>query len=190
MAGAWRAGKHPYVAMVRAINVGGHGVVTMADLRARFEAAGAADVSTYIQSGNVLFTSKEKDPAAVGAALEKKLVVAFGAPVRLFVRTPAELAAAAAANPFEPARLEREQHCHLLFLSAAPDAARRRALAAIDAPDYRLHLGERVLYFAYSRTLEGRRRAIDFEKILGVAATARTWKVVAKLIELAADLPT
>ncbi|HVY49076.1 MAG TPA: DUF1697 domain-containing protein, partial [Minicystis sp.] len=95
--------RHPYVALLRAINVGGHGVVTMAELRARFEAFGCGDVATHIQSGNVLFTSKEADERRLERALEGKWKAAAGAATRILVRTPAELRRVAEENPFDPA---------------------------------------------------------------------------------------
>jgi uncharacterized protein (DUF1697 family) len=174
-----------YVALLRAVNVGGS-FVKMADLRARCEAAGLADVSTYIQSGNLLLSSAERDPARLARRIEAALEPALRRPTTVFLRTRAQLAKAAAANPFEPRRLEAEQRCHLMFLSRAPAPPRRAALLALAGEDYRFAVRGPVLYYAYSRAFDGRRRAIDFEKVLGVTGTARTWKVVDKLVELLA----
>jgi len=75
-----------------------------------------------------------------------------------------------------------------MFLSAAPAAARCRALMAVQGEEYRFHIEGKVLYYAYSRKFAGNRRTIDFEKILGVSGTSRSWKVVDKLIEIAAGI--
>jgi len=89
-----------YVALVRGINVGGHSVIKMADLRERLASLGVDDVTTYIQSGNVLFSSPETNSEKVTAAIESALRAALGQPVTAFVKTRAELELAAAANPF------------------------------------------------------------------------------------------
>jgi uncharacterized protein (DUF1697 family) len=178
------AAQHRFVALLRAINVGGHGIVKMADLRAQFESLGLTEVATYIQSGNVLFNSKDADARRIAERLEKKLGSSLGYRGLVFVLSPEELRQAAQKNPFDPERLDAEQRCHLMFLSGEPDGAHRKALMAVQGEEYRFAIREKVLYYAYSRTFEGGRRTINFEKILGVAGTARSWTVVKKLIEL------
>jgi uncharacterized protein (DUF1697 family) len=174
-----------YVALVRGINVGGHGVIPMAELRGLFESLGASEVSTYIQSGNVLFTDREADRARLTRRLEKGLAAALDRPVSVFVLTRDELEDAAACNPFDPATRNATQQCQLMFLSAEPDAAHCKALMEMQGDDYRFHVRERVLYYAYDRSRAGRRRRnIDFERVLGVTGTTRTWKVVDRLIHL------
>jgi uncharacterized protein (DUF1697 family) len=116
--------------------------------------------------------------------LEKQLASSTGKEIKVFVLTPAELKRAADNNPFEPERHDEEQRCHLMFLSTEPDAVRREALMELEGEEYRFHIEDKVLYYAYSRKYDGRRRTIDFERVLGVAGTARTWKVVDRLIEL------
>ncbi len=175
-----------YVALLRAVNVGGHAVLKMEQLKKHFESFGLKDVTTCIQSGNVLFTSRETGAGRLARGLEKKLRAALGYAVVLFVLTPEQLRKAAAQNPFDPERLQDKQHCHLMFLSAKPQPSRRRALMALAGREYRFAVKGRVFYYAYDRAFEGRnRRAINFEKVLGLSGTARTWKVVARLVELA-----
>ncbi len=178
------AAAHQFVALLRAINVGGYGIVKMADLRAQFESIGLTEVTTYIQSGNVLFASKDGDARRIAERLEKKLGSSLGYRGLVFVLSPEELKRAAEKNPFDPERLDAEQRCHLMFLSGEPDSAHRKALMAVQGEEYRFAIREKVLYYAYSRTFEGGRRTINFEKILGVAGTSRSWTVVKKLIEL------
>jgi len=177
-----------YIALLRAINVGGHAIVRMADLRKLFEGLGFGNVQTYIQSGNVLFSSSESDPMKLARAIEKEVESVLGHKIAVFMFSPDELRKAADHNPFEPARLDKEQHCQLLFLSAKPNLERQKAVLALHGNEYRFHIHGNVLYYAYSRTISGRRRTVNFEKVLDVAATARTWKVVNKLIELGEKL--
>jgi len=167
--------KHVYAALIRGINVGGHSIVAMADLRKQVESLGLTDVSTYIQSGNVIFSTASGDPGRWARLLEERISAAAGFRVTVFVLSPDELRKAAAGNPFDPARWDKEQRCHLMFLSAAPDAAHRRALMALQGEEYRFHIKGRILYLAYSRKYDGNRRSLDFEKILGASGTMRSW---------------
>ena len=178
------ASQSRYIALLRAINVGGHSVTRMSDLRAIFESLVLTEVVTYIQSGNVLFDSKDGDPEHLARLVEKKLESALGYQVPVFLFTRGQLEDAAAHNPFDPDRREKEQHCHLMFLSREPDTAHRAALMTLEGDEYSFSIHGKVLYYAYSREAAGSgRRAINFEKVLGVTGTARTWKVVNKLIE-------
>src|SRR5215468_6658828 len=94
-----------FVALLRAVNVGGTGKLPMSELKATCEKLGFTKVQTYIASGNVLFESR-KSESAVKKALEAALQKYAGKPVGVLVRTPAELAKVAAANPFpkQPAK--------------------------------------------------------------------------------------
>ena len=174
-----------YVALLRAINVGGHAPLRMADLRSRLESLGLADVATYIQTGNVLFSSGEVDPEALARKIEERLEASFGYRGKVFVLTPEQLKRAAANNPFTSQCAGGEQRCHLMFLDREPAEDRLPALLALQGEEYRIALRERVLYYKYPRAFDGRRRTIDFEKVLGVVGTARNWGVVQRLISLA-----
>lgn len=176
--------KYRYVALLRGINVGGHVLIKMADLRRLFESFGLTDVATYIQTGNVLFSTTDPDPERLAQQLEKKLASSMGHKMTIFVLSPAELKKAAAHNPFDPESLDEEQRCHLMFLSAEPDEPHRKALMALQGEEYHFYIQDKVLYYAYPRKSDGNRRTINFEKVLGVIGTARSWKVVNKLIEL------
>jgi uncharacterized protein (DUF1697 family) len=171
-----------YLALIRAVNVGGKSLVRMSDLRKRFESLGFKDAVTYIQSGNVVFSSTDTDRNRISRRIEAELSGLTGRPAKIFLLTLEELKKEAAGNPFEPERLDKEQRCQLMFLSASPTAARRKALMGMQGEEYRFSFKGRVLYFAYSRKYDGIRRMIDFEKVLGVSGTARSWKVVDKLI--------
>ncbi len=106
-----------YVALLRAVNVGGTGKLPMADLRAMGEACGFADVRTFIASGNLLFTSALNE-AQVKTLLEEKLAVYAGKPLPVLVRTATELGAVIASNPFPDAHPSR----HLVYFHDAPPA--------------------------------------------------------------------
>jgi uncharacterized protein (DUF1697 family) len=174
-----------YVALLRGINVGGAMKLSMPDLRALLESLGYSDVSTYIQSGNAIFTSPHDDSALIGREIEEGIAGELGLSVRVLIRTPAELAAIIEANPFPAARAVPTS-LHVSFLSSQPDDQR---LAAIDptrfAPD-QFRLGDRVIYLHYPQG-SGRSKLTNdlLERRLGVTATARNWNTVTKLLVLA-----
>lgn len=175
-----------WVALIRALNVGGHSVVPMEKLKKLFASFGATDVTTYIQSGNVVFSHRERDAAKLAQRLEAHLRGrALPKDATIFVLDAGALQDALAHDPFAGDHASGEHHVQHMFLSAAPDGERRRALMAALKDDYRFHLRDRVLYYTYAKALAGRRRTIDFERLLGVRGTSRTRNVVAKLVELA-----
>ena len=107
-----------YIALLRAVNVGGTGKLPMADLRAMATELGYSKVRTFIASGNLLFDSPLSE-AEVKAALEARLEVYAGKAVSVFVRTAAEMAAVSAANPFPDAHGSRLM---VFFYDVAPPA--------------------------------------------------------------------
>jgi uncharacterized protein (DUF1697 family) len=173
-----------YVALIRAINVGGRSTITMAELRALAESAGMNEVTTHIQTGNVLFTAPRASRAKLAAPLESALAARLRRPAKVFVRTRADLESALARCPFEPERDPAVAVCHLMFLDRRPDSAHQRALAALAGDDYRFHVDRDVLYYAYPRSARRRRRSINFEQVLDATGTGRSIGVVRKLVEL------
>ena len=177
------AGKQ-YVALLRGINVVSR-PVKMADLRALCESLGWQQVQTYITTGNVVFCSP-KSAAGLRRELEAAITKQYPFSTQVFVLTLAELRRAAKANPFQPAQ-HPSMRCHLVFLEQKPAAANVRKLMALAGEEYRFAVKGKVFYYAYDKQYDGRRRRnLPFEKILGSAGTARTWKVVDKLIALSA----
>ena len=174
-----------YIALLRAINVGGTSVITMADLKAQFEALGHANVRTYIQTGNVLFEAPEESTSRLAERAEQQLRAGLRYAGRVFVLTPQQLADAAANNPFAPEASDGAMRCHIMFLSRAPAPERVDKLMAQQAPEYQFAVRGPVLYYTYATEYDGKRRTINVEGILGAQGTARTWKVVRKLVELA-----
>ena len=107
-----------FVALLRAVNVGGTGKLPMTDLKAMCEAAGSRSVRTYIASGNVVFES-DRPPAVVRKELEDRLLAYAGKPVGVILRTAREMAEVLARNPFPQAPPNRTV---AIFLEAAPPA--------------------------------------------------------------------
>ncbi|MGP4016083.1 DUF1697 domain-containing protein [Saccharopolyspora sp. 5N708] len=177
----------PYVALLRAVNLGGHGRIAMADLRAVVAAAGHADVATYLQSGNVVFTSDTADPVVLAADLRHRLAAEVGVDTPVVVRTGTEIADIAGHNPF----LDRQpDHTKLLvaFLAEQPDAELAARLTVPAGAPEELQLAGRQLYLHYPAGV-GRSKltAAYLEKRLGVSVTARNWKTVTALAELTGE---
>ncbi|MFN2582218.1 MAG: DUF1697 domain-containing protein, partial [Candidatus Dormibacteria bacterium] len=141
------------------------------------------DVATHIQSGNAVFTTGPGDATALARALEGHLHSMLSLTTVAFVMTLEDLEAASRANPFRPKGSD-DTVSHVMFLDAEPDARHRAALMSLAGDDYRFAVKGRVLYYAYPRSSVGRRRQVNFEKMLGVRGTARTYKVVDALISM------
>ena len=173
-----------YVALLRGINVGGRHSVPMADLRACCAALGLSDVSTYIQSGNIVFSSAE-DPGELTVTLAEGLEAQFGFAIPVMIRDAAQIEAVATAHPFSELQLE-EKFLHVMFLGGEPDEA---SVAAFDvaryAPD-ELAVRGREAYLAYPNGSGRSKLTIDaVERALNTDATARNWRTVRKLAGMA-----
>src|SRR6267154_2927205 len=150
-----------HIALVRGVNVGGHSLIKMAELRHLFEAAGCAEVVTHIQSGNVVFSCTAARREQVVKQIETRLETQIGPRTKVFVFTRAELEDAVEHNPFHPERSEHEDLCQFMFLSAVPEAARSQALMKLQGTEYRFHLHDKVLYYTYPKRIAGKRRNIN-----------------------------
>jgi uncharacterized protein (DUF1697 family) len=165
-----------YVALLRAVNVGGTGKLPMTELKAMCVAAGFAKVQTYIASGNVVFESK-LSAAKVKMVLEKRLQAYAGKPVGVIIRTAEEMAAVLEANPFPKAP---RNWTVAIFLDEAPPTD---ALGDIKGQqDEEVRLGKREIYVAYGAGMGHSKLKIP----AAAKGTARNINTVAKLAELAA----
>lgn len=171
-----------YVALLRAINLGSHQKIAMADLRELLAGLGYTNVVTYLQSGNAVFTAPRQRPDQVAADIEDRLARDLAMPVRVIVRTADELRAVIDRNPMEvrdPAKFV------VLFLQAAPDLD---ALRAIDPGTYapeEFRIGDRELYFSLPGGIGRAKLPQLLERRLRGIATARNWNTTVKLLELA-----
>jgi uncharacterized protein (DUF1697 family) len=102
------------------INAGGSGVMKMADLKKRFVSAGLKEVSTYIQSGNVIFISKEKSSRKITDELMQHFKKAGSFRGEIIIFSPGELKTALKNCPFEPEVNKETQKCQIMFLSGKP----------------------------------------------------------------------
>jgi len=166
-----------YVALLRAVNVGGRKLV-MTELKAVADGLGLGAAKTYIASGNLLFTSANSE-GEVKAMLEIALTKQMSKPVGVMIRTAAEMAAVGAANPFAA---EPGNRVVAIFLDAAPpqDAAEM----AKNVSDERMALGRREIYVHYPSGQGESKLRIP----AAANGTARNMNTVLKLAELAEEM--
>lgn len=170
-----------FVAMLRGVNVGGSGRMAMADLRACVEAMGHDDVTTHIQTGNVLFRTSTRSAGKLATAMEKAVEADLGFRTPVMIRTAAQLTAALDEDPFPDAD---PKNLHIAFLREKPTAAKAKALSAPDGPDELAVVGREVHLHYPDGMGRSKLTGALIEKRLGVPATARRRSVVEKLRDL------
>jgi uncharacterized protein (DUF1697 family) len=173
-----------HVSLLRGINVGGHNLVAMARLRALYEALGCENVTTYLQSGNVVFR-RERDPAGVGRGVERALKRELGLDIRVLDRTHSDLAGIVEADPFPRADPSRRI---VMFLSAPPGTEIAREIEHVTlGPDEAWLIGRELHLHCPDGVGNSKLPGLLNERRLGVTATARNWRTVSRLLELSGD---
>jgi uncharacterized protein (DUF1697 family) len=173
-----------WIALLRGINVGGANVLPMKALRSLLEKNDCSDVQTYIQSGNVVFRSRAPSAASMERRLAKAVADAHGFEPRVLVLARSELEKAAAGNPFREAD-EVPTSVHLFFLASSPKKVDAAGLESVRAKSERFERKGKVLYMYAPDGFGNSKLAARAEKLLGVPATARNWRTVKTLIEMA-----
>jgi uncharacterized protein (DUF1697 family) len=169
------------IAFLRAINVGGH-TVTMKQLRDEFGALGLRDAETFIASGNVIFSSRSKDMAALERRIEKRLLDCLGYEVRTFLRSDAQVAAIAARQPFTAARFRSAGAFCVGFLPQRLDAANTRTLMTLRTGIDDFHVeGSEVYWLCQNRQGESTFSNAVFERLLKLRATWRGMNTLTRL---------
>lgn len=182
-----------HVALLRGINVGGQNKVAMADLREVVTALGHGDVATYIQSGNVVFSTEQTDTVALAAALERSIATSLSVPARVVVLSREELAQVARDNPYPAEPDPRAVHAVFLSGGPLPDVAERVAAAQQLAAQQGSRDGAQLIgRTIFLHTPDGYGRSdlaaalvkLGQKKTDTVTGTARNWATVTKLLAL------
>jgi uncharacterized protein (DUF1697 family) len=175
-----------WVALLRAINVGGH-TVKMDRLRAEFEALRFRDVTTFIASGNVLFSAPSGERAELEARIERRLEKSLGFPVGTFLRTPAELHSVVRDEPFS----DRAATATLWvgFAKTAVDASARDRLLTLrsENDDFDVR-GSEVFWLRRERSMAQLATGARIDRAVGSATTFRNVTTVRKLAALVASV--
>lgn len=181
-----------FIALLRGINVGGHRKVPMADLRKLFDGLGFEGVRTYVQSGNAVFRA-EGNAGKVADAIEKAIQGKFGFPVKVFLLDAEEWARLVKGNPYPEATADPAK-LHLFVLGKEPmveevQALEEKAVAlsGVQAGD-RYTIAGKALYLHTPNGIGRSRLAELIGRTLKVETTARNWRTVLTLREMAAEL--
>jgi uncharacterized protein (DUF1697 family) len=172
-----------YISMLRAINVGGQKKITMDALRGVYSGLGFDRVQTYVQSGNVVFDSREPEAALLTGQIEAQIEQAFGFGVLVFVRGASYFQRIIADNPFlktgaDPGKL------HVIFFYNPADLT---SLSLPAAGDDQFAPGEQAVYLFCPNGYGKTRLSNDFfERKLKVPATTRNWNTVNALYQISA----
>jgi uncharacterized protein (DUF1697 family) len=160
------------------VNVGGKNKVAMTELRSLVESLGHTDVSTFIQSGNVIFTTRQPvAPRSLESAIEREL----GIDITVVLRTAPELDAVVKANPFTDVDTSK---LHVGFMAKKPSTP---AVAKIDADQFapdEFVIQRSELYLHLPNGMGRAKLPAYLDRRLKVPTTIRNWKTVTKLLEL------
>lgn len=173
-----------YIALLRGINVGGHNKLPMKELRELMADLGFSDVQTYIQTGNIAFQSDMSDPKAIASQIRSEIKKQFGFEPDVLVLTQDQLRAAIKANPFPQAESEPKT-LHLFFLLEKPADPDLDSLEGIKAENERFKLTESVFYLHAPDGIGRSKLAENIGKFIRVSMTARNWRSVQKIMEMA-----
>ncbi len=173
-----------YVALLRGINVGGKNKLPMKSLAALFAEAGAAEVRTYIQSGNVVFRAPAAAARRVPGLIEAAILDGFGLRVPVVLRSGAELKKVASANPFLAGGVEPDR-LHVAFLASTP--AKKNA-AALDPdrspPDAFVVRGREIYLHLPNGVGKSKLTNAYFDAKLETTSTIRNWRTVLELLRM------
>jgi uncharacterized protein (DUF1697 family) len=177
-----------YISLIRGINVGGHKTVGMELLRKAVSSIGFKNVRTYIQSGNVVFDAPKQSASAISKKIENVILKEFGHDAAVITKTPEELAATIAKNPFLKEKGVDPSRLHVTFLTGCPAPADLKKLEAIPSGDDRFHCHGDILYLHLPEGMGNSKLGnAPFEKLLSVRGTARNWRTLNTLHQMAVD---
>lgn len=176
-----------WLALLRGINVGGRHQLPMAELRGLLADLGYRSARTYIQSGNAVFAGDDEDGRVVGRRLAGAVEEAKGFRPAVMVLSPELLERTISGNPFPEANAEPKA-LHAFFLAEEAAGADLDRMEELRSGSERYEVCGDVAYLLVPEGLGRSKLAAGFERALGVEATARNWRTVAKLAAMAAEV--
>lgn len=175
-----------YIALLRGINVGGHKKIIMADLKILFQKLGFSDVASYIQSGNIIFQSKERDINKLENQIEQTIENVYGFRVPVLVITNLKLQKIVSKNPFKPFGKDEYSKIYYVFLKDVPQRKLVELFNEMEFQNERFFIQRDYIYLKCLAGMGKAKLSTNvFEQKLGVSATARNHKTTLKLLELA-----
>lgn len=172
--------------MLRGVNVGAHNRIKMDALRALYESLGLRDIQTYVQSGNVLFKTAQRDPAELAKQIEDGIEGSFGFRSAVILRTASELKRVIAINPFASRAALDSRKLIVTFLGSDPGQEARESVLRIKTNPEELRVEGRELYIYFPNGMgRSKLQLAGIEKLLKCPGTSRNWNSVTKLLALA-----
>ena len=176
-----------YIALFRGINVGGRHSLPMKELVALLEALGCQNVKTYIQSGNAVFESKEKNVSQLSKQIGAEIKKSRGFEPHVLLLTLEEMEKAIKNNPF-PEGEQAPKTLHVGFLTSTPKTPNLKALEALQANGEQFKLLDDIFYLYAPEGIGRSKLAASSERLLGVPLTDRNWGTVRKIMAMAKEL--
>jgi len=175
-----------FISMLRGINLGGHKMIRMAELKSLYEALDLVNVKTYVQSGNVVFDSPERDASKLASLIEAQIERSFGHAVSILIRSPNDFQRIVDTNPFLHGRNEDPAKLHVTFLYSSPSKSQLSNLGVPKGEADEFFVGNQEI-FLFCPNGYGRTKLPNnfFEKKLDTPATTRNWKTVTALHQMA-----
>jgi uncharacterized protein (DUF1697 family) len=178
-----------YISILRGINVSGQKKIQMTDLKKLYEDLKFKNVTTYIQSGNVIFKTNNQFDEALAKKIEDAINVKYNFHVPVIIRTVEEMKNTIAINPLKKESNINEEKLHVTFLERVPDKTKVESVEDLDySPDKFIIIGEEVFLYCPNGYGNTKLNNNFFENKLKVSATTRNWRTVNKLAEIADDL--
>jgi uncharacterized protein (DUF1697 family) len=179
------------ISMLRGVNVGGHNKIKMDALRALYESLKLRDPRTYIQSGNVIFRTDERDLVQLAKRIENAIERSFGFRPNVVIRTSFELRDVVARNPFAKRYGIDPSKLLVIFLARNPGPEARDKVLSIKTDPDELRIDGRELYIYYPNGMARPKLSWTvIEKVLKTSGTGRNWNSVTKLLDMAESLET
>ena len=177
------------ISMLRGVNVGGHNKIKMDALRALYEFLKLRDAQTYVQSGNVIFSTDERDISRLAKRIEDGIERKFGFRPNVILRTAAEMKDVIARNPFGKRRGIEPGKLLVSFLASDPGEEARKKLRQMKFDPEELWVEGREVYIYFPNGM-GRSKLpwAGLNKMLKTPATGRNWNSVTKMLEMAEKL--
>lgn len=179
-----------WIAMLRAVNLGARNKVPMPALREALTDAGLGEVRTYVQSGNIAFTSRHRSPDAVASKVRDVVRREFDVDQPVLVRSIEQIETVIAGNPYPRAALDRPKLLHVTFLTSVPEPAGVQTVHSDPVSRDVCRIVGAHLYVDFAESVHGSRLSAQWiTRRLGVDGTARNWRTVLALMDLAKDVP-
>jgi uncharacterized protein (DUF1697 family) len=177
---------HTYVSLLRGINIGGHHLIRMAALKTLYEGLGLQNVTTFLQSGNVIFRATGTDTGALESLLEQSIEGACGFPVAVVIRTSQQLARTIKNSPYVSKKGIDINHLAVAFSKSRPSPPCVKAMmtaAGKSNDEYTITPGAIYMHCprGFAKTML---TSNFFEKHLRVSVTTRNWKTTTSLLDL------